>query len=313
MADSVTFAINIIKKIDDKELEKIKKELQAEMKKEKSSVSKSKTIKKVKKEKSAASKSKTVKKVKKEKSAALKSETSEEVKKETKIKRKKLKLTSSSSPIAPSSEQRQGGGIYGRVDPGVKGFKGRKGIGGGVQKQRDDRSKAAHSQKFFRDMIGDIEKGIKKNTISSKAIEEIIQNHMASFVKGSQLLSNPHGFIGEELLKNMKGIGAYGGPIVAAIIAIIAAPEVAKTFIKVLSQKGLLLNRDWERIIENEINGLFNIEEKKKRLLGIDGFVITQTDRYQPESGSTTYNSLENKDEVIISKIGLAEKAVGIE
>ena len=296
MADSVTFAINIIKKIDEKELEKIKKELRAEIKKKKSS----------------ASKSKTLKKTKKGKTAALKSETPEEVKKETKIKRKKLKLTSSSSPIAPPSEQRQGGGIYGRVDPGVKGFKGRKGIGGGVQKQRDDRSKAAHSQKFFRDMIGDIEKDIKKNTISSKAIEGIIQNHMNSFVKGSQLLTNPQGFIGKELLKNIKGAGAIAGPIGVAITAIIVSVEVMEQVIKVLSQKGLPLNRDWARSIEDEVNSLFSIEDKKKRLLGIDSFIVTQTNTFEPESGSTTHNSLENRDEIIISKIGLAEKAVGV-
>ena len=293
MADSVKFIINIKKNIDDKELKKIKKELRAEIKK-----------KKKKPAKKDSSKSKTPE-------AQFFSNVD---KQEKKIRQKKVKpkLTSSSSPIAPPEEQREGGGIYGRTDPGVKGFQKRKGILGGVQKQRDDRSKAAHSQKFFREMIGDIKKDIKTNTVSSKAIEGIIKNHMADFVKGSQILTNPQGFVGKELLKNMKGVGAVAGPIGAAITAIIVSVEVMEQVIKLLSQKGLPLNRDWQRSIEEEVNGLFSIEDKKKRLLGIDSFIVTQTNTFEPESGSTTHNSLENRDEIIISKIGLAEKAVGV-
>ena len=217
-------------------------------------------------------------------------------------------VRSATSP--PSNEQR--GGIYGNIDSGSKGFQKRKGIRGGVSRQRDDRSKAAVQEEKFTDTLARIEKQIKNNTVSSKAMEGIIKNHMDNFVKGSQVLANPQGFVGGELLKGIKGLGAYGGPISAAIVAILTAPEVAAQIIKILSQKGLPLNRDWKRIIEDEVNGLFNIEEKKKRLLGIDSFIVTQTDRFQPQSGSTTYNSLENRDEVIISKNGLAEKAVGV-
>ena len=127
------------------------------------------------------------------------------------------------------------------------------------------------------------------------------------------LLSNPQGFIGDNIVKTLSGVGPYARPAFAAITAIMTSAEVSKEIIRVLSEKGLPLNRDWKRIIEEEVNALFDVEEKKKRLLGIDAYVVTQTDTFQPESGSSTYNSLENRDEVIISTIGLAEKAVGVE
>ena len=284
MADSVKFVINIEKKIDDKEMKKIKKDIEKKIRKD------------LKKEKV----------IKKEKDLSKKSVSGKSI---SEIRRP---LASSSSPVAPPPDRRTGG-IYGRTDPGVKGFQGRKGIRGGITKPRNDRERAPHQPEYFRDMIARIEKNIHTNTISSGAIEKLIKNHMGEFVRGSQILGNPQEFVGHELLRGIKGIGPYGGPIVAGIIAILAIPEVTAKIIKILSQKGLPLNRDWKRIIEDEVNSLLSIEGKKKRLLGIDSYIVSQTNRYQPESGSTTYNSLENRDEVIISKIGLAEKAVGAE
>lgn len=155
--------------------------------------------------------------------------------------------------------------------------------------------------------------GILEKENSSNIIESTIGKAEGGIGKGINTISNPQQAISQTLLDSLKGFGPHGTAIVAAITAIVTAPETVSRIINLISQKGLALNRDWYRAIEEEVNALFDAEEKKKRLLGIDSFIVTQQNRFQPESGSTTYNSLENRDEVIISKIGEAEKAVGIE
>ncbi len=220
--------------------------------------------------------------------------------------------TFSSSPIDPPEREAEGG-IFGRVDPGVKGFQKRKAIRGSVERFRDDRSKAAHSQERYIVEQLRLQRQVHSNAIDSGAIKKIIENHMGNLVKGSQVLSNPQGFVGDSMIKLLGKAGPHGAAVVAAITAIVVAPEVIAEMIKVLSVKGLPLNDDWKRVVEEEVNGLFNTEEKKRRLLGIDSYIVTQQDRYQPDTGSTTINSFENREEIVISKIGLAEKSVGVE
>ena len=326
MADSVKFEIIISKKIDDKELDKIKKEIKDELEDELKDEGKT-SVTKTQEEKSFTSvDKKEVKKQRKEKKPKVISPSpatppKKIVSPSPAIPPKKSvsplpvippKKSVSFSPVTPPTESGREGGIFGRVDPGVKGFQKRKGIRGGVERQRDDRSKAPYQAEKFNEQISRLEKQIKNNTVSSEAIEGIIKNHMSAFVKGSSVLANPQEFVGTNILKILGGTGPYGAFVVSAITAIATAPAVAVEIIKLLSEKGLPLNRDWVRLIEDEVNGLFSVEEKKRRLLGIDSYIVTQTDRYQPDSGSSTSNSYENRDEIIISKFGQAEKAVGI-
>ena len=313
MADSVKFEIIISKKIDDKELDKIKKEIKDELEDELKDKGKT-SVTKTQEEKSSTSvDKKEVKKQRKEKKPKVISPspaTPPKVVSPSPVIPPKKSV--SFSPVTPPTKSGREGGIFGRVDPGVKGFQKRKGIRGGVERQRDDRSKAPYQAEKFNNKISRLEKQIKNNTVSSKAIEGIIKNHMSAFVKGSSVLANPQEFVGTNILKILGGTGPYGAFVVSAITAIATAPAVAVEIIKLLSEKGLPLNRDWVRLIEDEVNGLFSVEEKKRRLLGIDSYIVTQTDRYQPDSGSSTSNSYENRDEIIISKFGQAEKAVGI-
>lgn len=224
--------------------------------------------------------------------------------------------TFSTQPVPTLPDQVQRGGIHPQyeVDPGVKGFQKRKQIRGAVERFRDDRSKSAHAseryifdQKRLRDVVD------FNSLLSSGAVKQLIQDKMQGLSNASVILSNPQGFVGNEVLQLLGGTGPHGAAVVAAIAAIVVAPEVIAQMIQTLSQKGLPLNRDWERFISQEVNAFFNTEDKKKRLLGHDAFIVTQGSRYIPETGSYTYNSLENRDEIITSKvIGHAEKAVGI-
>lgn len=217
---------------------------------------------------------------------------------------------------SPKSENR--GGIYGgRTDENVIYSKKAKQVRGGLPTamggagvERDTVSRQAVEYERWIDKVRRLEQG----AMSAKAVEGIVKNHMGRLVQGSDLLTNPQGFIGKEVLGMLKGAGPYGIAITAAITAIAASIETAEKLIKHFSQKGWSLNNDWRRTLEEEVNALFDILDKKKRLLGIDAFIVTQTDRYQPETGATTYNSYENRREIVTSKvIGASEKSVGVE
>ena len=157
-----------------------------------------------------------------------------------------------------------------------------------------------------------IEKTQKQNKTRVTAVENVISKHVGALVQGSQVLANPTGFIGSTVLQMLGKAGPYGAAVVAAISAIIVTPEIVKQIVALLAQKGGPLNRDWRRSIETEVNSLFSVEEKKRRLLGIDGFIVSQTGHYEPQSGSTSYNSKENVNELRIHHAGQSEKAVGI-
>ena len=220
----------------------------------------------------------------------------------------------SKSPLtAPKTKDRRGG-IFGNFEKNVTDSQKAKQISGGIKPgdRSDKKSKSAFSHNTFLDDIENLitdQKAIKQTQkLQLKRIDKI--GDLANQV--SSIVDKPGKFIGQGFL----GIIGRGGPVLTAVIAAItsaiAISELPTKIIQVLSEKGHPANRDFKRAIEEEVNGLFNVDEKKKRLLGINSFIVSQTDRFQPESGSTTYNSLENRDEVIISRIGLAERAVGI-
>lgn len=143
------------------------------------------------------------------------------------------------------------------------------------------------------------------------SVEKYMTKNTQRLGVGASALANPKN-MGPQFLQLLAGFGPYGMAATAAIGAIIIAPEMIAQIIKILGQKGLPFNKDWVRLIENEVNGMMNIEDKKKRFLGQDAYIITQVDDYRPSDGSPVFNSLQNRDEVIISRIGLAEKAFGI-
>ena len=120
-----------------------------------------------------------------------------------------------------------------------------------------------------------------------------------------------------ELQKHLAGALTATGPHGAAILAALtAAPVILKLgekLIETLSQPGHPLYLGWQRAIETEVNGLLDIDEKYRRLIGVDRFIVTQQEQYQPLTGEVLHNSLQSRDEAIISsEIGLKERAVGV-
>ena len=125
----------------------------------------------------------------------------------------------------------------------------------------------------------------------------------------------PHGIessVANTLIKMLRGAGPHGAAVAAALVAGPAAAKMFAEFIKFMAQKGHPLNRDFYRVVNTEDNSLMDEYEKTRRKLAIDPVIFAETLGYDPLTGSTSHNSLDEADEMIISKIGLAEKAVGI-
>ena len=235
------------------------------------------------------------------------------------------------------------------VEPKQIGFQKAKQIRGGVMKSkfRDERSSQAvvlqkyyikleqlerdiamlkHMNKFsdtFSQVTGQISDKTKMLTNPQQAATEFVtQIFQKAETKRLEMMPSKGALgnrqaqqrgIAQTMLSMAAGAGPYGIAFIAAITAIVAAPEVVAKIVKVLSQKGLPLNMDWKRVIEDEVNGIMTIEEKKRRLLGLDTFISTQSNRYQADSGSPTYNSYENRDEIRIATAGQRSKALGIQ
>lgn len=120
-------------------------------------------------------------------------------------------------------------------------------------------------------------------------------------------------FVSNIVLNMVRGLGPFGVKFVAALAAPFVIAELGKAVIKLAAVKGGPLNRDFRVLVENELEGLLSAEERRRRLLGIDPFIVSQVEGFQPGAGVPIYNSLESRDEVIISKIGDADTALGIE
>ena len=130
--------------------------------------------------------------------------------------------------------------------------------------------------------------------------------------QAATIASNPEGFVSGQILSVLSRAGPHGAIAAAIIGMVIASPELAKQMLKFWSQKNLFLNRDWQRAIEDEVNGLFSLEEKRRRLMGLDAYIQTQSSGYQSDTGAPVHNSYENRDEIVATKLGQYDKAIGV-
>ena len=89
-------------------------------------------------------------------------------------------------------------------------------------------------------------------------------------------------------LGNVARMGPIGYAVAGIVAGIVSGNVTAKVFIQKLGTKGYPLNRDFFRTVDDHTYGLWSVEEEKRRLLGYDAYIVTQTDRYEPQSGSTT-------------------------
>ena len=121
-------------------------------------------------------------------------------------------------------------------------------------------------------------------------------------------LMSPERTVGKVVLNVMRGAGPYGFAVATAITMIISTPAVISAIVKVLGSKGGPLNRDWRRLIEDEVTGILSLEEQKRRDLGLDGYIVSPDVGFKPVDESSVYNSQLIRDEVRLNKLTQGEK-----
>ena len=121
-------------------------------------------------------------------------------------------------------------------------------------------------------------------------------------------LMSPERTVGKVVLNVMRGAGPYGFAIATAITMIISSPAVGSAIVKVLGSKGGPMNRDWRRLIEDEVTGILSLEEQKRRDLGLDGYIVSPDVGFKPVDESSVYNSQLIRDEVRLNKLSQGEK-----
>lgn len=208
------------------------------------------------------------------------------------------------APVSGQSGQSFRGGIFGDTeDPDVKGFEKRQSIGGGVERLRDRTSAAPV----------DLRSSFQKAKDEQKAIKEQLRAQQQELSQLRSILSSPQGQIESRVLDfissnpNGKAVLAFV-PVVGAALA---SPEIVYQIIQVLIAPGGPFDRRLRIILEEQEEQFLSREAQKRRELGLDQVVISQTG-YGNANGRLTTNTLEQVKQAGISDIGLNETGIGM-
>lgn len=211
------------------------------------------------------------------------------------------------APIQTGTSQEFRGGIFGDIeDPDVKGFQKRQSIGGGVKSFKDKTSKQATQRT---NVIDDLKEDIKGN---QNNIAEVLglQNFEAKNIL--EYANDPKG----SFLKTFQSVGQaipVIGAISAAVTSALAIPEVVKSLIDKLTQRGGPFSRFFQREILREQNPFRSREQQKLIQIGESQIITTQVRGFSSGGGSQlTSNTLAQVRANGISDIGLRDKAEGL-
>lgn len=148
----------------------------------------------------------------------------------------------------------------------------------------------------------------------SEAVEFIESLDTKQLSNLRSLATNPEGFAVSQFLSFLTKGGPHGAAIVGIITAAVSAPAVIIEIVKVLSQPGGPLNRDWRRFIEKQIDIGLTREQEKRKALGSDVVIFVQ----QRDRGYVTANEIWTSNNQVrlndnrISRIGLNDRENGL-
>jgi len=130
--------------------------------------------------------------------------------------------------------------------------------------------------------------------------------------EGEKFLHDPQKYIFEkvkaEFMDQFEDTLEAIPPIALAILAIKLVPMILQT----LNMKGGPLNRDWRRFIADEVEvGLSRVQQKEKEL-GVSQVILTQVVGFHPNNENWTFNSLFNRNDLRLSRIGLSDREAGV-
>lgn len=132
---------------------------------------------------------------------------------------------------------------------------------------------------------------------------------VASLDKIEYFLRAPQSFIMRTLrftgIPGLLAIGMYGSNNAAFM------PALVQEVIKLLSTKGMPLNRDWRRNLEDETLGIMSLEHQKKRADGTDPLIIAQSGGFRPLDGVESNISEVDKTRFQYGGGGSTEAGIG--
>ena len=135
-----------------------------------------------------------------------------------------------------------------------------------------------------------------------------LQTYGLWFVETAQ--HNPLYTAGKFMLNTMRLMAPpYGHVLATTIASIVSSGYVIPQTIRNMSRKGRPWNIDWRRAIEDEVVGMFSLEEQKRRDLGLHGVITDPTTGYQPVDSTEIYNNRTIADTVRLNKLTQEEKA----
>src|SRR6185312_2596709 len=128
----------------------------------------------------------------------------------------------------------------------------------------------------------------------------------------SNFASNPTSASLSALSQVLSMAGHEGQAILAIIGLAVSTPVVIQKIVDALSVKGGPWNRDFQILIDKQIDvGLSRMLQKRKEV-GVDQQIFSQQRGYVPNNPSWTYNSYLDLSETRIARIGLTDRAAGV-
>lgn len=167
-------------------------------------------------------------------------------------------------------------------------------------------------EEAIREAVYDTEEDAINAKIEKKVkpdIDDKVKEIDEKIKKLGKLAQNPI----EELSDMIEALlPAKAKTIIKILLAGGATYAIAVEIIKILSMKGGPLNRDWRRMLSEEIDAGLSREMQKRRELGLDQVILTQQKGFVKNNENWTYNSLYNVDKSRLSRIGLSDRAAGV-
>ena len=213
-------------------------------------------------------------------------------------------LSSSSSPIESPQEQGFRGGIFGDVeDSGVRGFEGRQGIGGGVQRQRDRTSNAPVDLRSEFQKVKDDQNLLKEQT-------KFMEGRLNEF---SSVISDPQGALQSQIFDRIGNnpTGAEALKLIPLIGVALTAPAILDKLFQLLIAPGGPFDKRLKIILADQEEQFLSREQQKDRQLGKAQVVISQGG-FGNAQGILTTNTLNQVKATGTADIGLNEAIIGL-
>lgn len=127
-----------------------------------------------------------------------------------------------------------------------------------------------------------------------------------------KFFTNPQAFIADQIQQKLEQQFEDVLESISAIAIAILAIKVGEKILEMMVQKGGPLNRDFRRVIEEEVDVGLSRELAKQKELGISQTILPQTQGWVPNNTNWTWNSLIHVNETRIARIGLDDRAFGV-